>query len=205
MEHIDKKEPIEAFTNFVSKTHPSSWDDLHKEPGPSLQCRTYILQEEQHMLGGYTERPLNSDDEIHIDHFRKKGMPWPNDVTFDWNNLVVEDRCADYGTCYKDKHTSSMADYDLQLNPVEDYPERLFSYNQEGFIFAKPGIDDNERIKAEFTIERFNLNHATLKQMRLKLIRTIGNYTNQLDADTIRQCVANEGFPSVVEWMVGGE
>ena len=65
--------------------------------------RDTILVCEQKGLGGYTERSLMEASDLHMDHYRQKGMNWPHDVSFDWNNLVVESRNPDYGACYKDE------------------------------------------------------------------------------------------------------
>ena len=87
----------------VQNEHPVNWDDIHhskRHPDLYHDCRDTILVCEQNGLGGYTERPLMNASDLHIDHYRKKGMNWPHDVSFDWNNLVVESRNPDYGACY---------------------------------------------------------------------------------------------------------
>jgi uncharacterized protein (TIGR02646 family) len=204
MKHIVKGNPIAAFVDFVDKEHPTNWDDIRsskRHPNLSSDCRNHILQSEQCNNGGYTERPLWNEKNLHIDHFRKKGLPWKTDVTFDWNNLIVEDRNPFYGACYKDKYTNSIEDYQLLLNPAVDYPEDFFTYSFNGEIVAKDGLSDNDRQRAEFTISRFNLNHETLRKVRGELITTVLSY-GQLDDDIVRQSLESYGFPTVVEWVL---
>lgn len=202
MKHIEKGTAIKEFADFCEHEHPASWNDFHnskRTPGLARMCRDYILMNEQSFLGGYTERFLLGNDNLHIDHFRKKGMNWPNDVTFDWNNFIVEDRNADYGACYKDLHTNDMSDYDLLLNPVTDYPEQMMTYEPNGTIVAKAGLSMEERQKVNFTICRFNLNHNKLRKMRENVIKIISGYESLSD-DDIRNAMVESGFPTVVDW-----
>ena len=179
MIHIEKGEPLKEFVDFLAKEHPTKWDDIHKSkryPDLGAKCRDHILREEQNMIGGYTERPLRNAKELHIDHYRKKGMSWPYDVTWDWNNFIVEDRNPNYGACYKDKHTSDVADYDWLLNPVDDYPQTMMTYLFNGQIIARPGLSERDACRATFTIERFNLRHESLRIMRQHIIRMIEQF-----------------------------
>ncbi len=205
MIHIVKGAPLGDFTDFVQNEHPTNWDDIHhskRHPGLGKKCREHILLNEQNVLGGYTERPLwNTQTDLHIDHFKKKGMNWPQDVTWEWDNFIVEDRNPNYGACYKDTHTSDMADYDLLLNPVSEHPERLMTYLPDGQIMARTDIDKQDSKRATFTIERFNLGHESLRQMRYEIMKQIESY-NQLTDDEIRVALESQGFPSVVEWAL---
>ena len=80
MKHIDKSEPIANFLDFVQNEHPINWNDIHhsqRHPNLYHDCRDTILLCEQNGLGGYTERPLMNASDLHIDHYRKKGMNCP--------------------------------------------------------------------------------------------------------------------------------
>ena len=200
MRHIEKGEPLPDFVRFVEREKPRRWEDIHDRPELYHACRDRIL-EEQGMLGAYTERPLSNSRSLHIDHFRKKGMTWQHDVTFDWRNLVVEDRCRDYGACYKDDNTSLMSDYDLLVNPVEEYPERMMTYLANGEIATRDDVAASDRQRSDFTIDRFNLNHGKLVRLRSVVIDVIAAYA-QLTDDEIRRAMPSSGFPSVVEWAL---
>lgn len=156
------------------------------------------------MLGAYTERPLWPPTPTHIDHFRMKGLPWTGkNVTFDWNNLMVEDRSPDYGAGYKDAHTNSIDDYRLLLNPAVDYPEQFMTYNSNGEILPNKSLSHNDHLKATFTIQRFNLNHPVLREMRSRIIVAFLNMAEgKLTAEEIREAMADEGFPTVIEWLL---
>lgn len=205
MIHINKGKPLQEFVDFLAKEHPTKWDDIHQSkryPKLGAKCRDHILLEEQNMIGGYTECPLWNAYDLHIDHFRKKGMNWPYDVTWDWNNFIVETQNPNYGACFKDKNTSNMADYGLMLNPVVDYPENMMTYLPNGQITVKPGLSGNDAQRADFTIKRFNLEHESLRQMRYRIIQRIISEYQQLSDDEIRSALADQGFPSVVEWAL---
>lgn len=205
MIHIDKGNPIQDFVDFVQNEHPTDWDDIHhsqRYPNLYHDCRDTILVNEQNGFGGYTERPLMDAADLHIDHYRKKGMNWPHDVAFDWNNFVVESLDARYGACYKDKHTSNMADYDRLLNPMVDYPELMITYFPDGKMHACDGLSDICTDKVNFTIERFNLNHQLLKAERETLIKIITESYAALSDDEVRQALADNGYPTVVEYAL---
>ena len=200
MRHIEKGEPLPDFVRFVERKRPRRWEDIHDCPELYHACRDRIL-EEQGMLGAYTGRPLSNSQSLHIDHFRKKGMSWRLDVTFDWRNLVVEDRCRDFGACYKDDNTSKVSDYDMLINPVEEYPERMMTYLANGEITACADMDERDRQRSDFTISRFNLNHGKLVRLRSSVIDVVAAYA-QLTDDEIRRAMSSSGFPSVVEWAL---
>ncbi len=200
MRHIEKGEPLPDFVRFVERKRPRRWEDIHDCPELYHACRDRIL-EEQGMLGAYTERPLSNSQSLHIDHFRKKGMPWQHDMTFDWRNLVVEDRSSDFGACYKDNNTSKVSDYDMLINPVEEYPERMMTYLANGEITACADMDERDRQRSDFTISRFNLNHGKLVRLRSSVIDVVAAYA-QLTDDEIRRAMSSSGFPSVVEWAL---
>ena len=205
MKHINKNTPPAEFIDFINKEHPNKWSDIHKSlrfPNLYVNCRYEILISEQGGLGGYTERPLMGASDLHIDHFKKKGMNWPYDVMFDWNNFIVEERTNQYGACYKDNNTSNIQDYNKLLNPVMDYPEQLMTYLPNGEIIAKRNIDDLDKEKVEFTIERFNLNHPLLKSERETLIKLIRDGYSSLSDEEIVAALEDNGYPTVVEWIL---
>ncbi len=102
---------------------------------------------------------------------------------------------------YKDCNTRDIEDYRWLINPVEEDPEYYFTYMADGTIVPKTGLTSIEEKKAMFTINRFNLNHGSLKNMRRDIIMQV-LLCCDLDDDTIRECFQGLGFPSVVEWSI---
>lgn len=205
MKHINKLDSPAEFKDFVKNEHPTNWDDIHKSikyPNLYQNCRYEILITEQEALGGYTERPILNSNSLHIDHFRKKGMPWPVDVTFDWNNLIVEEHTHKYGACYKDKKTSNISDYNKLINPVVDFPEQLMTYLPNGEIIPKSDINETDKDRVDFTIKRFNLNYDLLRIEREIIIKEILNSYKDLSDDDIREALRDSGYPTVVEWVL---
>jgi uncharacterized protein (TIGR02646 family) len=206
MKHIRKGAPLADFTDFVQNECPINWGCIHnskRHPNIYDDCRDEILIKEQDGLGGYTERPLLGNTKLHIDHYRKKGLNWSKDVSFNWDNLIVEERSSNYGACYKDKFTQDTQDYTRMLNPVEHYPERLISYFTNGVMVAKSGISKEEFDCVNFTIERFNLNHKFLVSEREMIIKYVIEDYRCLSDDEIRTALKDCGYPTVVEWALG--
>lgn len=209
MRHINKGEPIPEFVRFKEKYKPHDWKDINKVPDLSRKCREAILLNEQNGLSGYTEMPLNVDGNIHIDHYKQKGLPEFKHLEFEWANYIIDSIDSNFGACYKDgKHgIQSASDYNTLFNPVEEYPEQYFSYWDDGRIMPKAGISQEMKDKVQKTIDIFNLNHDTLKGRRRNIFIFIENMVssgknNHFDEQQIRELMANYGFPSVVEFKL---
>lgn len=149
-------------------------------------------------MSGYTERVLASMQGLtHIDHFKKRDL-FPQ-LTFCWENLIVDDHTKAYGSDYKDSFGLKVADYDRIINPVDDDPHDYFEYLTSGEIIAKEGAD---KAKAEFTIKVFNLNERSLVCERESMIKNIvfmkkGGTTSS----EILRSLKNIPFPSVAEYF----
>nr|WP_321522965.1 retron system putative HNH endonuclease [uncultured Macellibacteroides sp.] len=202
MRHIKKEEPIQAFLDFIHRGSHSNWNDIHDEvnySGLYRKCRDQILIEEQDCMSGYTEIPLNTEGNIHIDHFKKKGMFMAE--TFNWNNFIVDSLDSGYGACYKDSRISNVSDYDKLINPVEEDPHDYFTYQSNGNIVPKSGLSPSELEKAEFTRATFNLNHVFLRQKRIGIMKMTESYIGEHTKEEIESALANCGFKSVIEYV----
>lgn len=199
MRKINKGEPIKEFTDFLnSKPTPSNWDkDFHslKNAGLSRKCREHILVFEQDCQSGYTEVPISLEDDSHIDHYRKKGIF--KNLTFEWNNFVVDILDNNFGACYKDKVVNNPNIYDQIFNPITDRVEDFITFQENGKIIPKSGIDENNKKKVLNTIKIFNLNHKSLKDRRFKLMKIIESY-NEFTKDEIMSFLSEYGFRSVI-------
>lgn len=202
MRKIDKGNPIQDFIDF-KKSHPNAdWDKDVK--GHKQIWRKHILEIEQHNQSGYTEEHLSFEKKgqkptTHIDHFYQKRKDWWPQRTYDWNNYVVDAINDDYGARYKDQHISSMLENEKLINPVLEDAKRYFRYEKTGEIEPAKDLSAEEKKKALFTREKFNLNHESLVIRRRKIFEIdLSDYTMFSDDDII-DCLGFYGFRSVIE------
>lgn len=196
MRKIDKGNPIPSFSEFVTRQHPAKWDD---SKDVSRVWREYILVYEQHGLSGYTENPINLDSS-HIDHFYKQSLF--NKLVFDWKNLVVDSKDASYGAKFKDEFVRTKADNVKLINPVTEDACRYFQYELNGRISVANGLSDQDKERAEFTRDAFNLNESSLVERRRIIINIILDSFKDLSDEMILEALAPEGFTSVVEQLL---
>lgn len=196
MRKIDKGAPIPSFSEFVSKHHPTKWEDARDV---RHTWREYILEYEQHRLSGYTEElvRLNSS---HIDHFLKQSLF--NTLVFDWYNYVVDSNNETYGAKYKDKYVKTKEDNKKIINPVTEDASRFFTYQLNGEIDVAEGLSVEDRTRAEYTRDAFNLNESSLVERRRVIINTIMEPYQDLTDDVILEALAAEGFISVVKQLL---
>lgn len=96
-----------------------------------------------------------------------------------------------------------LTNYDNLINPAEPNPERYFTYLVNGKIIPAKGLSDEDRVKAEYTIATFNLNHPTLVSCRQTKIITVLSYRASAFPDAeIMQYMAEEGFPSAINYAL---
>lgn len=196
MRKIDKGAPMPSFTEFVSQHHPVKWEDAKDV---SHLWREYILEYEQHRLSGYTEEPVRLKGS-HIDHFCKQSLF--NALVFDWNNYIVDSNNETYGAKHKDQVVRTRKENEKLINPVAEDASRFFKYELNGRIEVADGLNDEDHIRAEYTMEAFNLNESSLVERRRVIINNILEpYCDLTDAD-ILEALASEGFISVVEQLL---
>lgn len=199
MRKINKQLPIDSFNRFI-KDGPTLWSEIHLSENQHVykESRDFILINEQNGMCGYTELPLSEDDkDIHIDHYKKRDL-FPRE-TFDWNNLIVALKSDEFGADYKDsRYHIKKEEYSQILNPATDIAQDYFEYLATGDIRPKPGLTPPEKLKAERTIEVFNLNHASLVNRRKDLVRMIDAYKG-VPKEIVASCIAPLGFKSLQE------
>ena len=196
MRKINKGAPIPSFTKFVSQYHPTRWEDAKDV---SHTWREYILKYEQYRLSGYTEEPVRLD-RSHIDHFRKQSLF--NALVFDWNNYIVYSKNETYGAKYKDSVVRTREENEKLINPVAEDASRFFSYGLNGKITLAEGLNDEDRARAEYTMEAINLNESSLVDRRRIIINTMMEPYKELTDEVIMEALADEGFTSVVELLL---
>ncbi len=196
MRKIGKGEPIASFSEFVRTHRSAKWEDAKDV---SRVWREYILEYEQHRLSGYSEEPLRLDD-AHIDHFRKQSLF--NNLIFCWDNYIVDKNNDTYGARFKDSVIITRADNERLINPVVEEASRFFKYGLNGRIEVDEGLGEQEKERATFTLQAFNLNEASLVDRRRVIINTILGPYEDLSDELILEVLACEGFTSVVEQLL---
>lgn len=193
MRRIVKTEPNFSFSNFVHRNNPQNWDELPVDI--KNESNEYILNNEQNGLSGYTEKPVTKKS--HIDHYIKRDLN-PG-LTFDWNNLIVDEINDHYGARFKDTQIHHLNQYTTILNPVIDPGENYFYYSKTGVIETNPDLINPEKIKAKNTIDIFNLNHPDLVNKRKGILKNIQDYQNQIENEEIYTILKTYGFHSLLK------
>lgn len=177
-----------------------SWDDFVENDRRGYQSCRQVADSEQRGECAYTELPLNNQQTIiHLDHFRKKSI-YPN-LRFDWNNLFAAVKDHRFGAGYKDnivdgKNAGQI--YCQVLSPLTSELNAYFHYATNGEIEPKSGLTEDDKSRAEKTIELFNLNESELVSRRRTIIAQISNYRDLSESD-IRDCFVGAGFSSVLD------
>lgn len=201
MKKINKSTPLAEFSILISgNSRPTNWNEFTREHHDLyLKVRNQLLTEQDNM-SGYTEIPLEAEGNIHIDHFKKKGMF--QSLEFSWNNFIVDEKDNTiYGAGFKDKHVQQ-ADYSKIINPVIEQPSQFLTYIEDGTMIVRQDITDEAiRNKAEFTIYIFNLNHPYLKKTRGSIISAIRAYqTGLMEKEDVQNALASCGFQSLIDY-----
>lgn len=200
MRRIDKSEEPQSLRSFDKAKH-KKWEEIHNEANRHVynDCLQQCIEDQAHLCG-YTEVPLSKDNR-HIDHYIKRDFA-PN-LTFCWNNMIAAVKGSRFGADYKDKHVKRN-DYDKSeccytdiLNPVKDEFAGRFRFSADGTI--EPS--DNKDIKAEKTIELFNLNEKSLKERRKVQMENVRTYIeNDYTKEATLAALTEDGFVSAIEY-----
>lgn len=203
MRKIDRGAPLERFTDFLVKHKPHQWNELEKDPGLRKEMQKRLLCEQGEM-SGYTERPIADSSTLHIDHFRKQDLFKSQEYVFGWYNFVVDEHNPNYGADHKDNRTivKSASDYDKIIDPIKEDPHLFFDIMANGGICPKSELEKDEAAKAEFTISVFNLNHPSLVNQRMQVMRDVENLAGLISDNDIVACYAPYGFLSTVEQVL---
>lgn len=203
MRKIIKHNPPRDLARFVEKEKPNKFEEIHfctSFPRLHHDCVT-CLKEEQHNLSGYTEKPLPKEN-VHIDHFKKQSLFNDKEHVFGWDNLIVDEH-AEFGADHKDKTVNQRTDYSKLINPVSEDPHFFLTYMDAGYIHPKEGLSSEEALKANYTIEAFNLTHPLLVEKRRIAIAFARQYKSYgLTDSEIIDCMKDYGFPSAIEYAL---
>lgn len=200
MRRIDKSEEPQSLRSFNKAKH-EKWGEFSDKANRHVynDCLQQCIEDQAHLCG-YTEVPLSKDNR-HIDHYIKRDFA--PDLTFCWNNMIAAVKGSRFGADYKDKHVKrndynkSECCYTDILNPVKDEFAGRFRFSADGTI--EPS--DSQDIKAEKTIELFNLNEKSLKERRKVQMENVRQYTKDgLAKEKIPALLAEDGFVSAIEY-----
>ena len=200
MRRINKSEEPQSLRSFNKAKH-KKWEEIHNDANRHVynDCLQQCF-EDQARLCGYTEIPLTKGNR-HIDHYIKRDFA--PDLTFCWNNMIAAVKDSNFGANYKDKHVKR-TDYNKSeccytdiLNPLKDEFTGRFRFSADGTI--EPS--DNKDIKAEKTIELFNLNEKSLKERRNVQMENVRTYIeNDYTKEATLAALAESGFVSAIEY-----
>lgn len=131
-------------------------------PTPPERSDIWIkLDAMQSGLCAYCESDLSNGR--HIEHFRSRSTH-PLE-TFDWSNLFGSCNRLDSCGNHKDKPGSNNPALSSLIKPDIEDPERFLVFAATGTVHARANLIAQDRLRAEETIRRLNLN-GTLKQIR---------------------------------------
>ena len=190
MKKIIKVNPHESISAFQGISDWTLSKDYH------AKWREFILQNEQDGLSAYTELPIKMGNS-HIDHFLKRSL-FHNKV-HSWENLIVDGIDETYGAKYKDKIIKTCEENTRLLNPIFDDPCMFFKYKVDGRIMSLELLSDADKERAEFTINTFNLNEASLVERRRMLFNIGSQIFRELTLEESLEYLNSYGFPSVIE------
>jgi len=201
MKKISKNQPLQEFTDFVRRENPKVWRDCDGEV--KRNAKEYMLLYEQDLLCGYTEIYIDNED-CHIDHYVKRSLD--NNKCYDWNNLIVAVNDEDFGAKHKDNgpnNIKSLVEYNNILNPIIDNGEDYFEYSLDGIINSISTLQGDSLLKADKTIEVFNLNHNSLKVRRNDISKLIIDLRKgQINDEDIKLALEKSGFYSFTNYVL---
>lgn len=198
---------IAKFNSWAKVKKLREWNEFSAPSAPYFNeynlTRDHIKVSEQCRLSAYTEKPLGS--KIHIDHFRKRNL-YPH-LTFDYSNMLVDDRNDNYGACFKDKNASvTKATFDGKeriFNPSIENMTDYIGFMLNGTMIPKINLPDDITKRVNETIRVLNLNHKSLKDTRKDIINTVITYREAgMQPNDIKQYMDDSGFPSTIDWAL---
>ncbi len=126
------------------------------------------LLEEQGQICAYTGQRI-SDKHSHIEHLKPQSRYYSNHEDVDYTNLIAAFPGGDAPRCAYGAHCKSdWYEEDSFISPLSANCEVMFQFNLKGEIQAV-----NDHPAAETTIQRLNLTHASLTEMRQQAIETL--------------------------------
>ncbi len=133
------------------------WEALSRDDREEIRAQLGALQRDH---CAYCECDLtNESRDPHIEHFEQRSRA--PQKTFDWQNLFWSCSHAERCGKHKDRHAGSYDPPDL-LKPDVDDPRRYLRFTRDGEVFARPGLDEAGRRRADVTIQAFALDHRDL-------------------------------------------
>lgn len=196
MRHISKSTEPPSLRKFKqSVIHNNDWTTIHQSQYKDVynDCIVQCMND-QNGLCGYTEFVLD-DSNRHIDHYIKRSIA-PS-ATYDWQNMVAAVRDYRFGANWKDNRVKCREDYTNLYNPVVDSLPDVFTYLADGTICPANSSD----VKAQHTIDVFNLNEPSLKEKRADQMKTVRDMRKGgMDDVSIAKYLSRKGFISAMEY-----
>lgn len=196
MRRINKSVEPQSLRKFKqSATHNNDWMTIHlpQYKGVYNDCMVQCIND-QKGLCGYTECVLR-DSNRHIDHYIKRSIAPV--ATYAWQNMIAAVRDDRFGANRKDNRVRNINDYTNLYNPIMDALSGVFTYSADGTISPT----DSSDIKAQYTIDVFNLNEPSLKEQRANQMKAVRDMRKGgMDDITIEESLSYNGFISAMEY-----
>lgn len=152
-----------------------SWKSLTSD------CKKNILTALAIMQGQTTTTPIRCaycEAVIytgHIEHWRRKNPKHYPELTFAWNNLFYSCNSKEHCGHYKDRNSAPKYDANKLIKPDEYDPEKYFHFHSSGEVRVRSGLNAEDTLKAETTINVLGLNAASLAGKRKRALSTYKN------------------------------
>jgi len=168
-------QPPQCLTNY--KHGRDNWNKVTFIDKESIRDSLYLIQNK---FCAYCESTLNSS--VHIEHFAPKDT-YPK-LTFEWSNLFLS--CNGQSHCghFKDSRLAPSYNYLNLIKPDKDCPSDFLIFNSNGLVSPLENLSSEHLLKAETTINVFNLNETNLKNKRSSIlagVTTIVQYIYSLN------------------------
>ena len=146
-----------------------SWDEYDKKA-----VRAFLRSNVQAGLCAYCESKLSQrDSQTRIDHFIPRSSEVGKEKVFDWKNLFLS--CDALETC--DSHKRN--DERKIVNPELDDPRDYLTFTSTGAVIPVSGLDGDELLKANNTIDVLNLKSPLLCNRRVLAFNRLRKYADR--------------------------
>jgi uncharacterized protein (TIGR02646 family) len=167
MKRIEKSNCPVELTRWVKAQGEINCHYSHLPSELRATIKQRLLEEQGHICG-YTGIRI-SDGRSHIEHLKPQSLYHENQEDLDYNNLIAAYPGITAPQCAYGAHPKAdWYDETLFITPLNSHCETAFQFNLDGEITA---IHDNPA--AQITLERLNLTHPSLTEMRQQAIQTL--------------------------------
>ena len=173
------EEKAEIWLEELQAAPPESKKTIQKRYAePEVRA---ALEEMFHDKCAYCESHVSHVTTAHIEHFRPKGKPEFEHLTFEWENLLLA--CPDCNSKHKKDQFPEDADGGPLINPCEEEPSEHFSFVFENGFASVYGMTK----RGECTEILLKLNRVKLRRYRSSRLEFVHKISKKvvLDSDDL--------------------